>query len=106
MQQKHDYVIGYSLKANHNPHLLQIIKEQGLSVVTVSGFEIQLALKIGFTGDKIFFNGVGKQEWELDTAIKNGCYINVDSLFDAKPIVDVSSKLGSHSKVQIDFNLS
>ena len=60
-----NHLVGYSVKANFNPHLLKIIKDQGLNAVTVSGFEILLALRTGFTGDKIFFNRVGKQEWEV-----------------------------------------
>merc|ERR1712243_142612 len=84
--------VGFSMKANHNPEILKIILDQGLNVVTVSGYEIALALKIGFSGKQIFYNGVGKQEWEIDLAIKNNCFINVDSIFDAELISNVLSK--------------
>ena len=65
---------------------------QGLKVVTVSGYEILLALRTGFSGNKIFYNGVGKQEWEIDLAIKNNCFINVDSIFDAELISNVLTR--------------
>ena len=80
------------MKANYTPEILKIIKEQGLSVITVSGLEIKLALKIGFQGKQIFFNGNGKQIWEIELAIENGCFINVDSKFDATNICSVAEK--------------
>ena len=86
------YKIGYSMKANHNPTILKIMKDEDLSIVTVSGYEIQLALNLGFDGSKIFYNGVGKQRWEVELAVENSCYLNVDSVFDAELIDKVAKE--------------
>ena len=94
-------IIGFSLKSNFNPHLLKLIHDQGLSVVTVSGYEVQLALNTGFSGDQIFYNGVGKQEWEVRLAINNNCFLNVDSLFDAEMISNVATHLDKRVNVLI-----
>ena len=51
-----------------------------------------MALRTGFSGNKIFYNGVGKQDWEIDLAIKNNCFINVDSIFDAELISNVLTR--------------
>ena len=83
------YKIGYSMKANHNPTILKIMKDEDLSIVTVSGYEILLALKTGFLGSQIFYNGVGKQRWEIELAVTNSCFLNVDSVFDAELISQV-----------------
>ena len=40
--------IGFSMKANYSPVILSMIKTEGLDVVTVSGNEVLLALKLGF----------------------------------------------------------
>ena len=57
------FMVGYSLKANHNFHILKLIKSLGCFVVTVSGFEIQLALRCGYDGSSIIYNGNGKQKY-------------------------------------------
>ena len=48
--------------------------------------QVRLALEVGFKGSDIFLNGCGKQGWELELAIENGCFLNVDSGFDAENI--------------------
>jgi diaminopimelate decarboxylase len=53
------------VQANANREILKIVYKKGLSVVVVSGFEMRLALDTGFPGSRIFFNGNGKQEWEM-----------------------------------------
>ena len=78
------------MKANHNPVILRMMKDNGLDAVTVSGYEILLALKTGFVGSQIFYNGVGKQRWEVEIAVVNSCFLNVDSLFDAELISQVA----------------
>ena len=93
--------VGFSMKANHSPEILRVILDQGLSVVAVSGCEVMLALKLGFTGDKIFYNGVGKQPWEVGVAVQSGCYLNVDSIFDAKLICNISREKDKTVQVEI-----
>ena len=80
------------MKANHNPVILRMMKDNGLDAVTVSGYEILLALRTGFMGSQIFYNGVGKQRWEVEIAVVNSCYLNVDSLFDADLISQVAKE--------------
>ena len=73
--------------------------------MTVSGSEIQLALRSGFSGSDIVFNGTGKQAWELELAISRGCLVNVDSAFDLGNIIDVARKVGgARAKVMIRIN--
>lgn len=96
--------IGYAIKANYNPALLAIVKEEGLSAVAVSGNEVRLALEVGFDGGDIFFNGSGKQVWELELAVENQCYVNVDSGFDAVNICRVAESKGKIVQVLVRLN--
>ena len=34
----------------------------------------------------------GKQDWELELAIDNGCFLNVDSGFDAENICRIANR--------------
>ena len=87
-----DHRVGFSVKANHNPVILRMMKDNNLDAVTVSGYEILLALKIGFLGKQIFYNGVGKQRWEVELAVASSCFLNVDSIFDADLICKVAGE--------------
>ena len=51
------------MKANANPKVLAIIRENGLGADCVSGGEIRAAIKAGFPTGKIVFAGVGKADW-------------------------------------------
>ena len=49
--------IHYSMKANSNPSLLKILREEGSSIDAVSEFEVRLALESGFEPQQIIFTG-------------------------------------------------
>ena len=57
--------VHYAIKANANPEILKVIKENGFGVDCVSGGEVEAALNAGFAADKIVFAGVGKSDWEI-----------------------------------------
>ena len=59
-----NYSVHYAVKANANPKVLAIIRENGLGADCVSGGEIRAAIKAGFPTGKIVFAGVGKADWE------------------------------------------
>ena len=50
------FVIDYSIKANFNPALLQIVKEEGLEVDVMSPGEIYLAKMAGYEPNQIFIS--------------------------------------------------
>ena len=82
-----------------------MVFDAGLSVVAVSGFEIKLALDLGFPGSRIFFNGNGKQKWEMSLAIANGCIMNVDSVFNARQLVKLTEGFAKDIEVLIRLNI-
>ena len=46
-------VIHYALKANYNVGLLKLLRDAGAGIDAVSPAEVELALRLGFTKDKI-----------------------------------------------------
>ena len=62
-----------------------------------------MALKCGFPGQKIFFNGNGKQIWEIELAVENNCFLNVDSKFDAENICRVAEQKDRVVQVVLDM---
>ncbi len=77
----------YALKANYNPGLLAILRSQGIGAEVMSGFELLLALHVGFKPKDIVFNGVGKTDEELKLAVEKGVgFISVDSLSEIRKL--------------------
>lgn len=72
--------VRYSAKANANPHLLRIVREEGLSVDSMSPGELAMVKAGGFTRDEITFvcNNVSGEELAL--AAREARLVSVDSL--------------------------
>ena len=72
-------IIGYSIKTNNTPWIIEYMKSQGLYAECVSSDEYELALECGFNPQKIIFNGpVKDREWFI-YAVRNGSIVNIDS---------------------------
>ena len=84
----------YAAKANSNMAILRTVKDANCDLEVNSGGELWKALKIGFSGEQIIFNGTSKEVWEIENAIKAEIYaIQVDSLFELSLIEDVAKRL-------------
>ena len=79
-----DCTILYSVKTNYLPNLVRALKAEGCAADVVSGYEMELALELGFPGDQITFNGPHKTAAELVRAIDAGVFINLDSIDEAR----------------------
>ncbi|CAG0923606.1 unnamed protein product [Notodromas monacha] len=98
------FSIGFALKANFNPNILQLIKEFNINCIAVSGNEVNLALREGYQPQQIIFNGNGKQRWERKLALQAGCYLNIDSAMDAKSTSSLATELGVEAKLFLRIN--
>lgn len=72
--------IFYAVKANFNPHILEIFKQEGVGIDAVSPGEIALALKVGFSSADILFTGNNITDEEMDFTVEKGVLLNIDSL--------------------------
>ncbi len=72
--------VNFSAKANTNPHLLRIIREEGCLVDAMSPGELHCNALAGFTPDELTYvcNNVSAEE--LKAAADHGCVVSVDSL--------------------------
>lgn len=99
------YHVHYAIKANANPKILSIIRDSGMGVDCVSGGEIQAAIDIGFSPDKIVFAGVGKADWEIDLAIRHdiSCF-NAESAAEIEVLCERAAMAGKHIRVALRVN--
>lgn len=70
----------YAMKANSNPALLGILREEGLGIDAVSPGELRLALESGFKPEQICFTGNNCSAEELRFCQDAGVIANVGSL--------------------------
>jgi len=72
--------IHYSMKANSNPSLLKILREEGSSIDAVSEFEVRLALESGFEPHQIIFTGNINSLAEIEYCVEQEVSVNLGSL--------------------------
>lgn len=96
--------LSYSVKANMNPSILELMRNHGLFLTLVSGHELRLALDLGQEPGKIVFNGNGKMNWEVDLACRSGVLLNVDSIFNMRQTIDVCKAGGYVANVLFRIN--
>lgn len=74
------FKVGYSFKTNPHPLVLKTALDKGCYAEVVSPYEYESALRIGFTPDRIIYNGVCKDSYQASECAKNGGIVNVDSI--------------------------
>jgi diaminopimelate decarboxylase len=83
--------IYYSAKANTNLSILRILKREGAYIDAVSPGEVFLALKAGFTPEKILFTGTSVRNDELEYLLKLNITINVDSYSQLNRLLKITT---------------
>ena len=98
-------LICYAMKANSSLAVLQVFAQAGCGFDTVSGGEIQRALRIGADPQKIIFSGVGKTRAEMRMVLQAciGCF-NVESTAELTVLNTVALELGATAPISIRVN--
>ncbi len=98
-------LICYAVKANFNPHIVALVKEEGAGADIVSGGELFISLKAGIEPSKIVYAGVGKTVKELEYAISSEILMfNVESLMELEVLDELAGKLGKKARIAIRVN--
>ncbi|MEJ5339118.1 MAG: diaminopimelate decarboxylase [Aquificaceae bacterium] len=98
-------LICYAVKANFNPHIISIAKEEGAGADIVSGGELYASLRAGVEPSKIVYAGVGKTVCELEDAIKADILMfNVESFMELDVLNEIAGRLGKKARIAIRVN--
>ena len=99
------YALSYSYKTNYTPYICNLVKTLGGYAEVVSDMEYTLAKKIGYSNDRIVYNGPAKGECLEEHLLNNGI-VNIDSVDEAKQIIHIANQHFKHQfKVGIRINL-
>ncbi len=94
--------IHYAMKANPMPSLVKLVADvtDGLDVASVGEMHVAVA-----TGTKhVSFAGPGKQNHELEDAIKAGVTLNLESEGEAKRALEIAERLGITPRLAVRVN--
>ncbi len=82
-----DLKIKYACKALTSISVLKLMRKHGVELDVVSPQELQIGLRAGYTGSQINFTPSGVNFEEIEFAVENGAFVNLDNL-------DVLEKFG------------
>lgn len=95
----------YSVKANSNLSILQLLAKAGAGFDIVSGGELARVQKIGADPTRVVFSGVGKTQAEIDRALEAGILMfNVESAGELDLIRSRAAHLNRRAPVAIRVN--
>lgn len=97
-------VIGYAVKANHNPAVLRLLRQLGAGAVVVSQLELLHALRQGFDPARMLLHGNGKRPCDIDAALQHGVLLSADSPFDLDHIEQAAARRGVRAQVLLRVN--
>ncbi|MDD4702675.1 MAG: alanine racemase, partial [Desulfovibrio sp.] len=92
--------VNYSIKANANPVLLRMVREEGLVVDAMSPGELYMDQLAGFTEEQILYISNNNSREELQNALKHNLLVSVDSLSQ----LDDLGSINRGGKVMVRFN--
>lgn len=84
-----NFSIGYSVKTNNLPWILEYMLKKQAYAEVVSCFEYDLVSKIGFSPKEIIYNGPFKEDDSLKFSLENNSIVNVDSISEIEKIVEM-----------------
>ncbi|MBQ7618475.1 MAG: alanine racemase, partial [Desulfovibrio sp.] len=95
-----NFGVNYSVKANANPSLLRIIREEGLVVDAMSPGELYLDQLAGFKPNEILYISNNNGPEEMAIALSQGVILSVDSLSQLEQV----GQLSKGARVMVRLN--
>jgi diaminopimelate decarboxylase len=96
--------LGYAVKANPMPAVVQHLSGLVDSLDVASAHEMRTALDTPMSADRISFAGPGKTVAELTQAVAAGVTIELESETEAGRVVDIGARLGVRPRIAIRVN--
>jgi diaminopimelate decarboxylase len=98
-------LICFSVKANSNLKILNLLREAGAGFDIVSGGELERVRKVGAEPARVVYSGVGKTQAEIDAGLEAGILMfNVESAGEMDLIEARARHLGKRANVSLRIN--
>ena len=98
-------LICFSVKANGNLAILQLLVRGGAGLDIVSGGELYKARRAGCPSSRIVFASVGKRPEEIEEALRAGIFcFNVESIPELEAVDQIARRLRRVARVALRLN--
>jgi diaminopimelate decarboxylase len=100
-----DHRLCYSVKANSNLAVLNVLSRLGSGFGIVSGGELERVLRAGGDASKVVFSGVGKSDTEMLQGLQAGidCF-NIESADELSRLNDLAADSGVQAPIALRVN--
>lgn len=98
-------LVGYSVKSNSMPWVLNYMREQGFYGEVVSDDEYSLAKACGFSVNHIIYNGIAKEENSFKEAVIGGAIVNIDAWRELRWIKELPDDVEKKIGIRVNFDL-
>ncbi len=100
-----DHRLCYSVKANSNLAVLNVLSRLGSGFGIVSGGELERVLRAGGNASKVVFSGVGKSDTEMRQGLQAGidCF-NIESADELSRLNDIAAETGVQAPIALRVN--
>lgn len=99
------HTICYAVKANSNLGVLRLFADLGSGFDIISGGELERLRRVGVTGERIVFSGVGKTREEIAAALEAGVrLINAECAEELEVIAAEAARLGRVAPTALRVN--
>ncbi len=100
-----NFQVAWSYKTNYLKAVCSLYHKLGAWAEVVSGFEYELARRLGRPGPEIIFNGPYKDEAELERAFRDGALVHADNHDELSRMEMVAGRTGMEPQIGIRVNL-
>lgn len=98
-------LICFAMKANGNPALLRLLREDGLGMDVTSGGELFLAQYAGVPSERIIYSGVGKTAVEINAALEASIYaLHVESEMEFETVAAIAAQRRQRARIGVRVN--
>ncbi len=98
-------MVCYSIKTNNNLAICKILREKGACTEVSSELDLHVALKAGFSGSKMIYDGPFKSKEALQKALENEILlINVESFQEMEKLNSVAEEIGLEQAIGLRVN--
>jgi diaminopimelate decarboxylase len=98
-------LICYSVKANSNLRILNLLREAGAGFDIISGGELERVRRVGADARRVVYSGVGKTQQEIDAGLGAGILMfNVESSGELDLIEARARHLGKRANISLRIN--
>ncbi|MHB1679104.1 MAG: diaminopimelate decarboxylase [bacterium] len=100
-----DSIVCFSVKANSNIAILNVLFKLGWGADIVSGGELFRSIKAGVDTSKVVYSGVGKTAGEIEFALNSDILMfNVESMSELYLINKIAENMGEKARISFRVN--